>query len=123
MLFLDGSLTPSFADTGSSVSVISFSIFRRLRKVILPPQGAVLGSAFNVINALIAAATARLVVKGECYPTEFRVHTESSHYVILGCDFLSNNEDVIDYTSNEILLSRVPMLRHSCSENFPQTIL
>lgn len=34
----------------------------------------------------------------------FRVLSKSSHYVILGCDFLTENEAVVDYIRNGVLL-------------------
>lgn len=103
MLIIDGLLTSVLVDTGSSISVISLSICKRLRKV-LPPQGPVLRSTFNAISAPTAAATSRFVVNGASYPTEFPALTESSHDVILRYGFLSNNEAVIGYVRNEILL-------------------
>lgn len=105
ILFIGGLLTPALVDIGSSISVLSLSLCKRLRKVLLPSKGSVPRSAFNGVSVPIEAAVGRLLVDGILYPAEFRVLPESSHDIILGSDFFSENEAVIDFIPNEILLS------------------
>lgn len=104
-VIFDGRLTPALVDTGSSICVLSLAIRRRLGKVLLPSQGPLVRFAFNAISTPLASTTARLIINGACYPSELRELAESSHRVILGCDFLVENEAVIGYIRNEILLS------------------
>lgn len=108
-LMIDGFYTSDLVDTGTSVSVISLSLCKRLRKVLLPPQEPSLQSAFNRISTPMASVTARLFLNGTCYPFEFRVISESSHDIILGCDLLMENEALIDYIHDELLLTVSPV--------------
>lgn len=102
---IDGFYISALVVTGSCISVLSLSLCRRLRKVLLPRQGPVFPFSFNSMSSPIASATSRLIINGTCYPCEFRVFKESSHEVILGCDFLVQNEAIIDYVYDELLLS------------------
>lgn len=74
----------------------------------MPPQGPVLRSAFKSITTPIASATARIIINDTWYPSEFRVLSQSSHDIILGCDFLMDNEAIIDYVNGELFLSELP---------------
>lgn len=120
MVHLDSSFLPALIDTGSSISVLSLSLCRRLKKVLLPPQGPVLKSAFNNISVPLASATARLYINSLCYPFEFRVLSDSSHDIILGLDFLKENYAVIDCVNDQLLLSDKPIYDVASSSPTPK---
>lgn len=105
MVNIDGCLFPALIDTGSSISILSLTICKRLKKVLLPPEGPVLKSAFNTLAAPIANCTARLLIGNQMYIVDFRVLSLASHDIILGCDFLSENEAIIDYVKGEVSLN------------------
>lgn len=106
--YLNRLLLTALIDTSSSISVLSLSLCKRLNKVLLPPRGLLLRSAFNTITTPLATATARLLINSLCYPFEFRVLFETSHDVILGCDFLKENNAIVDCVNNELLSSDKP---------------
>lgn len=52
----------------------------------------------------IVYAMVLIVIDDMCFPFHFRVLSESYHDIILGCDFLINNEAVTDYVNGELYL-------------------
>lgn len=62
-------------------------------------------ATLNTISTPIASATCRLLIDDVCYSFEFPVLLESSH-IIMGYDFLSENEAVFDYVDDDVLFSQ-----------------
>lgn len=71
VVYLDNFLLPPLRDAGSSISVLSLALFRRLNKVLLPPSGLLLRSALNTINTPLATAKTRLFINNICCPLSF----------------------------------------------------
>lgn len=103
MINIDGFLIPALINKGSSMSILLLSIYKHLKKVLLPPQEPLLKSAFNT-TASIANCSIRLLIGNLIYVVDFRILSLSSHDVILGCNLLSENEAIRDYVNGEISL-------------------
>ncbi|XP_077525626.1 uncharacterized protein LOC144137578 [Haemaphysalis longicornis] len=89
-VLIDGVPALALVDTGAAVSVISAKLCRSLKKVTTPLLGLSLQTASSEHVAPLAACTARVAIQNNLYTIEFAVLPMCSHDVILGWDFLSN---------------------------------
>lgn len=104
-LTVDGVSTVALIDTGAAVSVLNERLSRALRKVTTPLSGFSLRTASAQPVRPSAACTARVIIQGVLYIVEFVVLQSCSHDVILGWDFLSRNNAVINCARAEVELS------------------
>lgn len=102
---VEGVRTFALVDTGAAVSVIAANLCRVLRKVTTPLSGLSLHTASAQQVTPLAACTARVVIEGNLYIVEFIVLSACSHDVILGWDFLSRHNAVIDCARAEVEFS------------------
>lgn len=92
-------------DTGAAISVIADKLCRSLHKVTTPFFGPLLRTATAEHVQPVAACTARVVIQGKLYTVEFVVLPHCSHDIILGWDFLSRHQAVIDCFRAEVAFS------------------
>lgn len=83
---------------------MSVKLCRYLKKVMTPLSGLSLRTASAEHVSPLAACTARVVIQDTVYTIEFVVLSSCSHDVILGWDFLSSHNAVIDCAKAEIEL-------------------
>lgn len=95
-VFVEGVATLALVDTGAAVSVMNAKLCRKIRKVTTPVSGFRLRTANAEQVEPLAACTARVVVQDALYIIEFLVLTSCSHDIILGWDFLSRHQAIID---------------------------
>lgn len=98
----------ALVDTGAAVSVIRADLCRSIRKVMTPLSGLSLRTADSQPIEALAACTARVSIQGVLYTIEFIVLPTCSHDIILGWDFLSRHEALIDCARAEVEFSALP---------------
>lgn len=104
-VYVEGIAVLALVDTGAAVSVISAKLCRILRKVMTPLSDLSLRTANAQNITPLAACTARVFIQGLLYTVEFVVLPSCSHDIILGWDFLANNNAIIDCCHAELELS------------------
>lgn len=72
-----------------------------------PLSGLSLRTASSESIKPLAACTARVVIQNNSYTIEFIVLPSCSHDIILACDFLSDNDAIINCSRAEVELSSV----------------
>lgn len=85
--------------------MIAEKLCRSIRKVTTPFFGPLLRTATAQHVQPVAACTARLEIQGVLYIVEFVVLPHCSHDIILGWDFLSRHQAVIDCSRAEVAFS------------------
>lgn len=93
---MEGVAALALVDTGTTVSVITESLCRKLQKITTPLSALALWTANSQCITSVAACTACIVIQGYLYTVEFVVLSSGSYNVILGWDFLCDHQAVID---------------------------
>lgn len=106
-VFVENVATVALVDTGAAISVMDAGFCRSLRKVTTPMSGLSLRTASAQPVHPTAACTARVLIQDVLYTIEFIVLSSCSHAIILGWDFLSRHNAVINCARAEIELSQL----------------
>ena len=104
-IVIEGIAVRALVDTGAVVSVISEKLCRSLRKVTTPLTNLALRTATSHYITPSAQCTARVVIQDVRYAVKFVVLPRSSYDVILGWDFLSTHQALVDCARAELTLS------------------
>nr|XP_050030114.1 uncharacterized protein LOC126526242 [Dermacentor andersoni] len=111
---IDGRKVTALVDAGADYSVMNGTFAAQLRKVMTAWDGPQIRTAGGHLITSSRRCTARVTVKGHTYPATFVVLPQCSREVILGLDFLSEHQAIIDLRSKLITLSMddaIPSMR------------
>ena len=105
VVYAEGIAVHAVVDTGAAVSVISEQLRLQLRKVTTPFSAISLRTASAEPIDPLGACTVRVSIDDALYHIEFVVLPRCSHAMILGWNFLSSHDAVIDCARPQLSLS------------------
>lgn len=105
LIAVDGHESNALVDTGADYSVVSYALAKQLKKVLTPWNGPHVRTAGGHLISPLGICTARVLIRGVTYVTEFVVLPDCSRDVILGMDFLHANGAIIDLQNSSVSFS------------------
>lgn len=112
---IDGHNVTALVDTGADYSVLSGQLAARMKKVSTTWTGPQVRTAGGHLITPSGRCTARVKIQGHTYLATFVILDQCSRDVILGMDFLTDNEAVINLRTKSIAFSTKYSIDHTGS--------